>query len=122
MPHAGRKDVEGFEQDVLRGADTLLGAGVLGVEAESNFGISPTYPKGHFVTLHEMLLQHRLLVLDIGMNRIRRASFQRALVGMVCAIWFLLAAPRQIPTALGRLEPDADGNVALNDTDASGGD
>lgn len=73
-------DVEGFEQDVLRGADRLLEAGLLGVEAESNFGISPTYPRGHFATLHEMLLQHRLLVFDIGFNRIPRASFQRALV------------------------------------------
>jgi FkbM family methyltransferase len=73
-------DVEGFEQDVLLGARDLLAAGVLGVEAESNFGISPTYPKGHFATLHEMLLQHRLLVFDIGFNRIPRASFQRALV------------------------------------------
>lgn len=73
-------DVEGFEQDVLRGADTLIAAGVLGVEAESNFGISPTYPKGHLATLQQMLLQHRLLVFDIGFNRIPRASFQRALV------------------------------------------
>ncbi len=73
-------DVEGFEQDVLRGAGKLLDAGVLGVEAESNFGISPTYPKGHFATLHEMLLPHRLLVFDLGFNRIPRASFQRALL------------------------------------------
>jgi FkbM family methyltransferase len=73
-------DVEGSEQDVLRGAHELLEAGVLGVEAESNFGISPTYPKGHLATLHEMSLQHGLLVFDIGFNRIPRASFQRALV------------------------------------------
>jgi FkbM family methyltransferase len=73
-------DVEGFEHDVLRGAGKLLEAGVLGVEAESNFGISPTYPKGHFATVHEVLLHCRLLVFDIGFNRIPRASFQRALV------------------------------------------
>jgi hypothetical protein len=38
------------------------------------------YPKGHLATLHAMLLQHGLLVFDIGFNRIPRASFQRALV------------------------------------------
>jgi FkbM family methyltransferase len=73
-------DVEGYEQDVLRGAGKLLETGVLGVEAESNFGISPTYPNGHLVALHEILLQHRLLAFDMGFNRIPRASFQRALV------------------------------------------
>ena len=73
-------DVEGFEKDVFAGARDLLAAGVLGVETESNFGISPTYPNGHFATLHELLLQHRLLVFDIAFNRIPRASFQRALV------------------------------------------
>ena len=73
-------DVEGFEKDVFLGARQLLSAGVLGVETESNFGISPTYPKGHFATLHEMLLEHHLLVFDIGFNRIPRSSFQRALV------------------------------------------
>jgi FkbM family methyltransferase len=72
-------DVEGFEKDVFLGASELLAAGVLGVETESNFGISPTYPKGHFVTLHDMLLDHQLLVFDIGFNRIPRASFQSAL-------------------------------------------
>jgi FkbM family methyltransferase len=72
-------DVEGFEKDVFLGASELLAVGVLGVETESNFGISPTYPKGHFATLHDMLLDHQLLVFDIGFNRIPRASFQRAL-------------------------------------------
>jgi FkbM family methyltransferase len=73
-------DVEGFEKDVFLGAGELLAAGVLGVQTESNFGISPTYPKGHFATLHEMLLEHHLLVFDVGFNRIPRASFQRALL------------------------------------------
>jgi FkbM family methyltransferase len=72
-------DVEGFEKDVLLGTRQLLAAGMLGVETESNFGVSPTYPKGHFATLHDILLEHHLLVFDIGFNRIPRASFQRAL-------------------------------------------
>jgi hypothetical protein len=41
-------DVEGFEKDVLLGARELLRAGVLGLEIETNFGVSPTYPKSHF--------------------------------------------------------------------------
>lgn len=71
-------DVEGFEQEVFAGAGELLQS-VLGVETETNFGISPGYPKSHFVTIHEMLLRHRLLVFDLNFNRIPRAAFQTAL-------------------------------------------
>jgi FkbM family methyltransferase len=73
-------DVEGYEKDVLLGARALLDAGVLGVEIESNFGVSPTYPQSHFGAVTELLLQHHLLVFDINFNRIARASFQRALL------------------------------------------
>jgi FkbM family methyltransferase len=73
-------DVEGFEKDVLLGARELLGAGVLGLEIETNFGVSPTYPKSHFGTLAELVLEHHLLVFDLAFNRIPRESFQRALV------------------------------------------
>jgi FkbM family methyltransferase len=72
-------DVEGFEKDVLLGARELLAAGILGVEAESNFGVSEVYPEGHFATVHALLLEHHLLVHDIGFNRVPRATFQRAL-------------------------------------------
>jgi hypothetical protein len=58
----------------------LLEAGVLGVEAESNFRHQSDLPERALATLHEMLLQHGLLVFDMGFNRIPRASFQRALV------------------------------------------
>jgi FkbM family methyltransferase len=71
-------DVEGFEKDVLLGAANLL-AGVLGVESESNFSVSAVYPKSHFCTLAEILLEHHLLVFDLAFNRIPRASFRRAL-------------------------------------------
>ena len=43
-------DVEGFEKGVLLGARELLRRGVLALQTETNFRISPTYPKGHFVT------------------------------------------------------------------------
>ncbi len=72
-------DVEGFEKDVLAGAGELLRS-ILGVETESNFNISPTYPKSHFGTLQELLLARHFLVFDINFNRIPRASYQHALM------------------------------------------
>jgi FkbM family methyltransferase len=72
-------DVEGFEIDVFQGAQELLAAGVLGVEAESNFGISAVYPRTHLAAVAESLLGHGLLIFDLAFNRIPRASFQRAL-------------------------------------------
>jgi FkbM family methyltransferase len=79
-------DVEGFEKDVFMGARELLAAGVLGVETETSFGISPAYPKGHFATLAEIVLEHHLLLFDLGFNRLPRASFQRALMRKGVAI------------------------------------
>jgi FkbM family methyltransferase len=72
-------DVEGFEKDVLLGARELLHAGVLGLQTETNFGVSPSYPKGHFATVAELALENNLLVFDVAFDRIPRASFQRAL-------------------------------------------
>jgi FkbM family methyltransferase len=71
-------DVEGFEKDVLLGASRLLRS-VLGVETETNFGVSPTYPKGHFCTLHELLAAAHLLLFDLNFNRMPRHSFVQAL-------------------------------------------
>jgi FkbM family methyltransferase len=71
-------DVEGFEKDVLLGANNLL-VNALAVETETNFGVSDAYPKSHFGTLAEILLKHHLLVFDLAFNRIPRASFRRAL-------------------------------------------
>jgi hypothetical protein len=72
-------DVEGFEKDVLLGAHKLLGA-VLGLQTETNFGVSPTYPKSHFGTLAEIALENHLVVFDLAFNRIPRASLQHALI------------------------------------------
>ena len=71
-------DVEGFEREVLLGGSDVLRT-ALGVETESNFGISPLYPKSHFVALQELLVEWHLLVFDINFNRVPRASFQQAL-------------------------------------------
>lgn len=73
-------DVEGFEKEVFLGARELLGAGALGIETETSFGISPEYPKGHFNTISEIVLDCHFLMFDLGFNRVPRASFQRALM------------------------------------------
>jgi len=72
-------DVEGFEKEVLLGARELLDAGVLGLQTETNFGVSSIYPKSHFGTLAEIALESHLVVFDLAFNRIPRASFQQAL-------------------------------------------
>jgi FkbM family methyltransferase len=74
-------DVEGFEKEVLLGAPALLRS-VLGVETETNFGVSPTYPKGHFCTLHELLTVAHLLVFDLNFDRMPRYNFTQALSRM----------------------------------------
>jgi FkbM family methyltransferase len=73
-------DVEGFEQDVLIGARELLRAGVLALQTETNFGVSPSYPKTHFAVVAEIALDNHLMLFDLVFNRIPRASFQHALV------------------------------------------
>jgi FkbM family methyltransferase len=72
-------DVEGFEKDVLLGARSLLRT-VIGMETETNFGVSPYYPKSHFGAVMELALESHLLVFDVAFNRVPRASFQRALI------------------------------------------
>jgi FkbM family methyltransferase len=72
-------DVEGFEKNVFHGGPDFIAAGVLGVEVESNFNISPIYPKSHFVAVSDYLVGHGLIVADIGFNRVPRATFTQAL-------------------------------------------
>jgi hypothetical protein len=65
---------------VLQGARGLLDAGVLGMQIESNFSVSPQYPSSHFGTIAGLALDSHLLVFDIAFDRISRASFQSALI------------------------------------------
>jgi len=41
-----KMDLEGYEKDVLLGARELLHAGVLGLQTETNFAVSPSYRRG----------------------------------------------------------------------------
>jgi FkbM family methyltransferase len=72
-------DVEGFEKYVLLGARDIIATGVLGVEVESNFNISPVYPKSHFGAISDDLVSYGLIVADIGFNRVPRTTFSQAL-------------------------------------------
>jgi FkbM family methyltransferase len=72
-------DVEGFEKHVFLGAQDFIASGVVGVEAESNFNISPIYPRSHFTTISDMVGSEGLILADIGFNRVPRAAFVRAL-------------------------------------------
>jgi hypothetical protein len=38
------------------------------VETETNFGVSDAYPKSHFGTLAEILLERHLLVFDLALQ------------------------------------------------------
>ena len=71
-------DVEGYEKFVFSGAKNLLSS-ALGVEAESNFNISPIYPKSHFTALSDSFVEQGLILADIGFNRVPRTTFLQAL-------------------------------------------
>jgi FkbM family methyltransferase len=70
-------DVEGFEREVFAGAAQALTA-VLGVETETSFSISPGYPKTHFGTLQELLIDGGLLPFDLSFDRVPRTAFVEA--------------------------------------------
>jgi FkbM family methyltransferase len=72
-------DCEGFEPEVIRGARGYLArSNVLCVTTETNFGISPVYPRTPFVEICEMLAEHRLLVFDLNAVRTARPSYVSA--------------------------------------------
>jgi FkbM family methyltransferase len=73
-------DCEGFEPEILTGArEYLRASGPICVSSESSFGVSPTYPRGHFHAINEILAEHRLAVVDVNMVRSARASYRSAL-------------------------------------------
>jgi FkbM family methyltransferase len=68
-------DCEGFEPEILKGAQALLQAGVLALEIETNFSTSPVLPQSHFCAVCEQIVPHGLTLFDLGFDRIPRASF-----------------------------------------------
>jgi FkbM family methyltransferase len=71
-------DVEGFEAPVFQGATGMLANGVLGVEAETSFFTSGTYPESHFALVQAALLRSGLVLFDLGFTRVPRASYGKA--------------------------------------------
>ncbi len=70
-------DCEGFEPEILKGAENLLRTGVLAIEVETSFDVSTTVPETHFGAVYKQLLPHGFLLYDLEFNRIRRSSFVR---------------------------------------------
>lgn len=68
-------DCEGFEPEILKGAQTLLAGGVIALEVETNFHTSPILPQSHFGAVCEQLVPHGFTLFDLAFNRIPRASF-----------------------------------------------
>jgi FkbM family methyltransferase len=69
-------DCEGFEPEVLRGAQAYLAASrPVGVETETGFSVSPILPDSHFAGVYEQLVAHHLLLFDLVFDRHLRSSY-----------------------------------------------
>jgi FkbM family methyltransferase len=76
LPDFIKIDCEGAEPEILRGARaTLAQGGVLGVEIETNFNLSPTMPHGHFWACHSALLPAGLLLFNLAHDRTPLRAF-----------------------------------------------
>jgi FkbM family methyltransferase len=72
-------DCEGFEPEILRGAlDYLSLCDVICVTTETNFNVSPIFPRTHFHAINEIMADHRLLVYDINEVRIPAPAYVAA--------------------------------------------
>lgn len=76
-PDVLKIDCEGFEPEILRGARELLRSGVLAVEVETNFNISPLVPGTHFAAVYDQLLPYGFLLYDLAFDRTPRTTFVR---------------------------------------------
>jgi FkbM family methyltransferase len=94
-------DVEGFESDVLEGAQKVSER-LLGAEIETSFNVSPTYPDTHFVTMQRMLFRSRLLVFDLNFNRVPRPSYREALSRMAPNTRSDIGRPATVNVFFGR--------------------
>ena len=72
-------DCEGYDPEVLRGAQTYLAqSNILSVTVETNFDPSPRYPRTAFAEINDLLVPHRLAVFDINCVRVPRPAYVAA--------------------------------------------
>ena len=72
-------DSEGFDPEVLHGAQSYLAkSNAVCVTIETNFGVSPVYPRTPFAEINDALVKHRLLVFDLNFIRAARPSYAAA--------------------------------------------
>src|SRR5262245_1474180 len=72
-------DCEGFEPEVLRGAKAYMTrSNTLCVELETNFGVSPLYPRTPFAEISDLMIAHRLLVFDCNAVHAARPAYAAA--------------------------------------------
>lgn len=63
-------DCEGYEPEILRGAEKYLDAcNLLGADIESNYHVSPSLPESHFAAVSGPMIAQRLLVADLALAR-----------------------------------------------------
>ena len=92
-------DVEGFEKFVLLGAEAFLDS-VLGMECETNFGVSPTYPDSHLGTVQRLLLKNHLLIFDLNSIAFPVPPSRRRWRARVCRLFWTSEASAVRPRSM----------------------
>jgi Methyltransferase FkbM domain len=106
-------DCEGFEPEILKGAQALLCSGVLAVEIETNFNTSEVPPQSHFCAVCEQLLPHGLTLFDLAFDRIPRASYAVRAVSLGIAETLTVARPATVNALCYRDSPAQSGEELM---------
>jgi FkbM family methyltransferase len=73
-------DCEGYDPEVLRGADRYLArSNILCVSIETTFDLSPLYKRSVYAEVSDLVSAHRLITFDLNIVRKVRAAFVEAL-------------------------------------------
>jgi FkbM family methyltransferase len=98
-------DCEGFEPEILKGAQALLREGVLAIEIETNFNTSPVLPQSHFGAVCEQIVPHGLTLFDLAFDRIARAGFVERAQSLGIAQTATVARPATVNALFYRDRP-----------------
>lgn len=81
-------DCEGAELAILQGGRNYFSnSPLLGVESETNFNTSPTYPLGHFQEISREVLKYGLVTFDMSMDRTPRPQFAKHIIDAAPEQW-----------------------------------